>query len=60
MFVNCVPIPAGSDQSLLSRACSVLYSSFEGAVALYLHARGLLGFLVVEPIYLARVSAATF
>ena len=55
-----MPIPVGSDQSLLSAACSVLYSSFEGVVALYLHARGLLGTLVFEPTYLAQVSAATF
>ena len=55
-----VPITVRSDQSLLSTACSVPCPSFEGAFALYLHAYRLLGYLVVELTYLARVSAATF
>ena len=55
-----MPIPAGSDQSLLSAACSVPHPFFERAVALYFNVCGLLGSLVIELTYLVRVSAATF
>ena len=60
LFVGCAPIPAGPDQSLLTRLCSVPQPSFEGAVFLKLYVCGLLGFLVIEPTSLARAGGLYF